>query len=436
MRQRTVVVGLVAWVAMFALLGCGSSKSSETPNAAGSGTAGAAGGGLGGSVTGSGGAASSGGNGSANGGAGGSKIVLGDSLTEACIGYVMAVCERQGACAAGSFRCLDSALQCPDLTASPGSARTVADLQACVKAYQELPCDQVKLGVLPACVTAGTRALGEECLFSSQCSSLACSGEETCRSCVPLSHQGEPCSNNETCAGSLRCSSGKCELPEVPTTPTTTPAGLGMPCSQEASIYCQSDLFCDATTAKCAALPSLGAACASSQLCSAPAYCEADGLTCKALPGEGAPCGVHALVGIAGACAESLWCARTSMTTGTCRKPPQVGEACVLNPETGQAEYPGCDTLTARCDTTKSPAMCVPKSAKGQPCKDTFECAADTCICPNGTQSCDARICGTLQYGNQSCAAPGEVCHPGFTCTSGVCKPRDSQGLFAAACGL
>jgi hypothetical protein len=443
MRQRTVVVGVVAWLAAFALVGCGNSKSSDTGNAAGTATVGAAGG-LAGSGTGSGGAGGGGGrsdnanagSNSGGGSGGGGSIVLGDSLTEACIGYVMAVCERQSACAAGGLGCLASSYQCPDLTNSPGATRTVAGLQACAKAYHELSCDQVKLGILPACVTPGTRALGEPCTFSSQCSSLACAGDGDCRSCVPLSYQGEPCSNNELCAGYLRCMLGKCELPEAPTTPTPTPAGLGMPCSLASSVYCQADLYCDATASRCTAFPSLGMSCAGAQACTPPAYCETDGLMCTALPGEGAPCGVYALVGTASACAPLLWCARSSKTTGVCRKPPQEGEACLIDPETGLPTYPGCDSSTARCDATQSPPTCVAKAAKGVACKDTVECAADTCICANGAQSCDARICGRIQYGNQPCVAPGDVCHPGFSCVAGVCKPRDSQGLFAAACEL
>ena len=442
MRQRTVV-GMVAWLAAFAPLGCGNSKSSDTTNAAGAATVGAAGGGVGGSGTASGGAGSTrGGSNNANAGSnsasgsGGSGIVLGDSLTEACIAYVLAFCDRQATCGAGSSAgCLASTYQCPDLTDSSGSTRTVAGLQACAKAYDDLPCDQVKLGVLPACVTPGTRALGEQCAFSSQCSSLACSGEQACRSCVPFSHQGEPCSNNEVCAGNLRCTLGECQLPEA-TTPTPPLAGVGMACSVASGVYCQSDLYCDAATSKCAAFPSLGMSCAVEQACSAPAYCETDGLTCKALPGEGAPCGVYASAEIAGACASSLWCARSSKTAGVCRKPPQVGEACVLDPETGLPQYQGCDSTTARCDTTKSPPTCAAKAAKGEACKDTVECATDMCICADGKQSCDTRICGHVQYGDQPCVAPGDVCHPGFSCTAGVCKPRDSQGIFAAACGL
>ena len=140
MRQRTVV-GMVAWLAAFAPVGCGNRKSWDTTNAAGTATVGAAGGGVGGSGT-----ASAGGD-SASGGSG---IVLGDSLTEACIAYVLAFCDRQATCGAGSSAgCLASTYQCPDLTDSPGSTRTVAGLQACAKAYDDLPCDQVKLGVLP-----------------------------------------------------------------------------------------------------------------------------------------------------------------------------------------------------------------------------------------------------------------------------------------------
>lgn len=440
MRNSAVIGGTVVWLAALALEGCGNSKSDHTVNAAGTATVSAGDGGLAGTGTNAEGASSNGGSAGGNTGGssgGSSSIVLGDSLTEACIGYVMAVCERNATCAAGNnAACLVAAFQCPDLVASPGSTRTVAGLQACAKTYHDLPCDQIKLGVLPECVTPGTHALGEPCAFSAQCSSLACSGDQTCRECVPLSHQGESCSNNEACAGYLRCTLGKCELPDTPPTTPTTLAGLGMPCSLASSVLCEPELYCDATTSKCAAFPSVGMSCAAAQTCAVPTYCEADGLTCKALPGEGAPCGVYALVGSASACAPSLWCARSSKLAGVCRKPPQVGEACLVDPETGLPEYQSCDPTAARCDASKSPPTCVAKAAKGEACRDTIECATEACICANGAQSCEARVCGHIQYGNQPCAAPGDVCHAGFTCTAGVCKPRDSQGLFAAACGL
>jgi hypothetical protein len=149
------------------------------------------------------------------------------------------------------------------------------------------------------------------------------------------------------------------------------------------------------------------------------------------------PCGVDNLNVGAGYCVDPLRCARTSKTVGICKMPPQVGQACLLDPETSQPEFVACDAA-ARCDATRSPATCVAKASQGQPCTTIYDCAAGTsCICPTAQPSCDvtAKICGRIQLKDQPCTAPGDVCHPGFSCTAGVCQPRDSQGVFAAACG-
>lgn len=384
----------------------------------------------------SGGAGGAGGasSGGANAGSGG--LVLGDSNTEACIAYAMAVCARQDQCSGTrGGDCLRVSYSCPDLVFSRGATRTPAVLKACADAYQKLPCDQIELGILPECVTPGTVALGQPCSFSSQCASLACGGDGTCGACVPSAHEGEACTEPANCLGFLNCSAGKC---------TRTSGGavvgkaLGEECSSANAIYCQAGLHCDAATSKCAGYPMLGMSCADTRTCGGDSYCELDGLSCKAYPGEGAPCGVDGFTGGAAYCKTPLICARTSMAVGTCVKVPDLGQPCVLDPESGAAGYGAC-VPAARCDQTQSPPMCVGKASQGQACAQASDCAPGTsCICPNAETSCDvtAKICGRVQLKGQPCTATGEVCHPGFSCAAGVCEPRDSQGLFTAACGL
>lgn len=380
-----------------------------------------------------GGGSGSGGIGTSGSNAGTAGFTLGDSKTEACIAYALAVCDRMTECAGGQAgECLRASFSCPDLVFSAGATRTVADLMACADAYQKLPCDQLAAGVLPACVTPGTVELGAPCSFASQCASLSCGGDQSCGMCVLSAHEGESCANGEQCLGQLQCKDGKCAGSVL------TGLALGQTCADAAGMYCQSGLRCDAATSKCAEYPTLGMSCADTHSCrGGNAYCDIDSLSCLAFPGEGMPCGVDNVSIGAWYCAEPLRCARTSKTVGVCKTPPKVGEPCLLDPETSQPELVACGA-EARCDATTSPPSCIAKAGQGQPCSARADCAAGTsCICPTGQESCDptATICGHTQLKGQPCTAVGDVCHPGFTCTAGVCQPRDSQGLFTAACG-
>jgi hypothetical protein len=441
MRQgnRAAGVGVADWLVGLMLLGCGSTAASGPQAAGGTQAQASAGSGAGtaGDSASSGGAAGGvggikAGAGSSSGGAGG--LVLGDSKTEACIAYVLAVCTRQDQCSGSSGgNCLWVSNSCPDLAFSPGATRTPAVLKACADVYQKLPCEQIELGILPDCVTPGTVALGEPCAFSSQCASLSCGGDATCGQCVPSAHEGEPCDNGASCLGFLDCTAGKCT--RRASGPLPMGPGLGEACSNAAAMYCQPGLRCDALTSTCAAFPMLGMSCADTRSCGGDSYCELDGLICKSSPGAGMPCGVDGFTGGAAYCASPLRCARTSTAVGTCVQLPQAGQPCLVDPETLEPEYLACDAA-ARCDTSQSPSRCASKAVKGQACAAKADCAAGTdCICPTGQSECDAKICAQVQLKGQPCTAPGDVCHPGFSCNAGLCEPRDSQGLFAAACG-
>lgn len=423
-------------VAMSCALGCGNSSSSQASGAAGSagGLAGASNAGGNAGTTAVGGSAGQAG-GAGNSGVGGAGgLVLGDSPTEACIAYVLAVCTRQAQCSGGSAeRCLEASFACPDLTSSPGATRTVADLQVCAGAYAKLPCEQVESGLLPACVTPGTVPLGQPCRFSSQCASLSCAGE-LCGACVPSAHEGEACSPTVgVCLGLLTCNEeGKCAR-RGGSNATLETKGVGEPCATPQE--CKVGLRCDASSSKCAEYPTLGMSCADTRTCVGGSYCELDGLSCKAYPGQGMSCGVDGFTGGAAYCADELLCSRSSKAVGTCVEPPAQGQPCLLDPETREPAFLACG-LSARCDATQTPPTCVSLASKGQPCDHASECAdRASCICPDATSSCASRVCGQVQLNAGPCGTPGDVCHPGFSCAAGTCQPKASQGLFAAACG-
>lgn len=420
------------------LVGCGNSSSSGPSGASGgagvagsSSGAGSSGGGAGNTAgTNSAGSAGS----SAGSGSGGlSGLNLGNSLTEACIAYALAVCTRQSQCDGGSGAdCLRVVtLACPDLTSSPGSTRTVEGLQACAKTYQTMPCEQLDGDELPACVTPGTVPLGNACAFNSQCQSLSCGGEEACGFCVPSVSEGEPCSpTTGICRGGLACEHSKCTK-----TTSTTPAGdlhdVGGTCTTHSD--CKPELHCY-NGSTCDKYPVLGESCSVARTCHNDSYCELDSLTCKAYPALGQPCGVDGFTGQAAYCAGEARCSRTSKGVGTCVELPALGQACLIDPETQLPEYLSC-ALTTRCDATQAPPRCAALATKGQACGTVQDCATGLdCLCPDGKSTCSARVCGELRFRDQACGASGEICHPGFSCTAGKCQPRDSQGLFDAAC--
>jgi len=417
----------VSWLVGLVLLGCGNTASSgphaaggmPTPASGGSGTSGA---------NSTGGAGGSGGAGAEGASAGAGGLFLGDSKTEACIAYAVAFCTRRAECSGHLANCLAVSLTCPDLTFLAGSTRAVADLKACADVYRQLPCDEIERGIEPHCVTPGTRALGEPCGFASQCASLACSsGRETCGVCVPAAHEGESCGKGEDCAGFLECIGNVCELPGKLT------QSLGEECSDAAAKYCQAGLSCDKATSKCVPYPTLGMSCAGTRNCGGEAYCELAALTCQAYPGVGMSCGVD-ISGDARYCAEPLRCVSPSKGVGTCMLYPQAGEACLLAAEAETTGYQLCEA-GLRCDTATSPATCAAKGGPTQVCSFDRDCVSGlTCVCLSGQAACADRVCGRLQLRGQPCTAPGDVCHPGFSCVAGVCEPRDSQGLFAS-CG-
>jgi hypothetical protein len=388
----------VVAVSLALTLGCGETGA-KNPASGSGGTAGAAGataaGNGSGAANNTSGASSMGGSTSAAGTAnGGSAGTSGNSLTEACIAYAVALCERRNECEGttqNDASCLNTSYACPDVVTSSGSTRTVAVLQACALAYRTFACDDMLAGKLPDCVTPGTLPQDAPCKYASQCSTLDCkTGGMPCGVCAQMVGEGESCAApNIDCLPEMTCDGGQCVK-----RPTQGPQALpGKPCVG----YCVPDYYCEPTSKLCTAYPTAGMSCETLQTCAGTAYCTPDTHMCQPLPGKDEPCGLTPL---------------------------------------GQPTYCGHD-LT--CDISKTPAICTPLGAPGADCTGLGQSACQSelrCLCPYGTPAgmpC-MQSCYAVSLGNQPCDDVTSQCHPGFTCTAGKCVPRDSQGLLPADC--
>jgi hypothetical protein len=195
--------------------------------------------------------------------------------------------------------------------------------------------------------------------------------------------------------------------------------------------------YCHPLTSVCTAYPGAGSPCQTDRWCAAGLYCELQDLVCKAPPGLGAPCGVDAPSGLAALCADGLLCNRVSKAVGTCQKPPAVGKPCIVDPETQRPILNSCG-LDEYCNTSVAPALCAAPAGPGKPCYSTPDdnaCQSGLlCACPGFGNDCDQPMCLAMRFGQQRCDEPGTACHPGFSCTEGVCVARDSQGKFEQIC--
>jgi hypothetical protein len=288
---------------------------------------------------------------------------------------------------------------CPDVLFSDGSTRTVAGLLACIDEWKSFPCDQLRRGLDPACVTPGTRAPGQSCKFPSQCASLQCQLQTGCGMCLQTVGEGATCgTNGPACEFGLQCSSGKCIQYDPATPPPAAPQGkpVGAPCTGTSD--CMAGDYCDDVTGGtnfvCTHLPAIGQMCThAGQYCADNAYCDDTHNTCAALPTAGQACGL--VRGSPAACASGTFCDMSS-GTATCNAPPKVGEVCV-----------------------SGGPVCAPGTI---------------CSCPVG--SCAQKHCLAILEVGAACGDAGNACPPGSECSGGVCAAIDSQGLFAAACGM
>jgi hypothetical protein len=132
-------------------------------------------------------------------------------------------------------------------------------------------------------------------------------------------------------------------------------------------------------------------------------------------------------------CKQGLACEGYAIgVDGVCKKPPKVGEACIiqrfgniLNVQAVEPHHPAC-AAGAWCDGNR----CEPRIAAGRPCKDSGSCA--------GGLSCVTGKCGKRAADGAACAATsdctfGSFCDHGAEAGGGACTPRRTSGAECTA---
>ncbi|HTM46502.1 MAG TPA: hypothetical protein VL137_16195 [Polyangiaceae bacterium] len=337
------------------------------------------------------------------------------SMLGACHLYLDAWCQRMVDCTASEDvdRCKEQEYAlCPDLFFSPGTTRTVDGLAACATDISQMTCLDWEQDNWPSCVSPGTRAEGESCVFSSQCQSLECAASgDSCGTCLPIANLGELCGDNAACGPGQRCN-GVCELipapppGQMPPDPSPVPPGLaqGMSCGLMDS--CAQGLWC--------LLPMPW-----------PADVPADSKpgTCDVLPAANAPCAFERFASGA-SCAEGAYCDAASTT---CQPLPTSGEPCLTFP------FPDC-ALGFFCDrTVNADGVCTAQGDLGAACSVSVPCLADlSCVpaMPGGAFSCH-----TVAQEGQDCTAQTSQCEAGTQCQGGICVATDELTTFSSLCG-
>jgi hypothetical protein len=362
---------------------------------------------------------------------------FGDSMAEACIAYAYSVCARTTECSQGTdfASCLLSTGDCPDLVASPGSTRTPETLRQCAAAYVTLPCDQVIAGTLPSCVTPGTRAQGESCVYHSQCSTLNCKADAECGICSRTVAVGESCVDPTVdCGSEAACVEGTCRSNDRP-----EPAGPNEPCAEGG---CIGNYYCDngvAGSGLCVRLPDVGETCSIGRGCRVGARCDGTSGSCVALPALGESCGLDNGDGRGFYCTQGV-CAGADQQLGqpgTCVAIPSLDQACVKDPLSFPPGFSLCEDGLA-CDQSLQPPLCKPPLKAGSACKSIRDCEAGlACRCPENQPECTTRTCTRYLYGGAACDAASLTarCNSAFDCKAGVCQPAELRGVFQKACG-
>jgi hypothetical protein len=348
-RQGRFGLGII----LFLLAGCDSSGSKANGSGGSSGTAGAA---SGGSMTGPEAGAAAGTAGTASGGSmttggSGGRADAGatDRATEVCVAALKAYVEGQAFCQGGSaidYRPYVGA--CPEFFFGPDSNRSVDDIAACLPELAAPSCDDVYLGISPACFRPGKRPYLAGCIFSSQCQSGECGYYTKC--------QGGVCSPGLDSCGFCN---GR--------------ASIGSSCEMT---HCGPDSYCDQRTRKCMS-------------------------TAEVIHvAEGQKCDLSASPPIA--CASGLRCSSSGCAKHVARTTPTCGDTtcdensfcrnkiCVERAKLGQpCSYPPSETLPEcalglDCFNDK----CIQRRAVGEPCDDANPC--------NDYRACVAGVCQVI----------------------------------------
>lgn len=309
-----------------------------------------------------------------------------DSEFRSCVEFVAARCARRAECS-GSDRtaqCLvDAAFECPDELFGPGSNFTKEGALACADEWRTFDCDALRAYEVPACAaTAGSRADGEECLFTSQCQNGCLRPATGCGVCAPWAEPTSGCAQGTSvCPGLSACSEGTCVMQVA-----------DEPCDGQ----CSEDEACDvrASVQTCVERSHRGGVCVEGQ--AGPDllyYCTEEDLVCidsrcqsrESLPGEGETCLDYFNGGSQQRlCRPGLACA----DDGICQK-PKPGDACV-----GVTQ--GCGT-----DQVCIEGICLERlQYRQQGCEDSFthcdvgtSCQDNACLGHSNSEQI-AQVCG------------------------------------------
>ena len=392
------VAGLIGLLGM-ATLACGGDEKSPGAGSAGSSASGSGGAAAGGGSDAQAGAAHAG---SAAAGAGGAATSAPSTKLEACLNYVKEFCAFTYQCAGRSDPSVcESTLdrECPDLFFSDGSTRTVAGLNACVATWKTLSCADYAQGVAPNCISPGTRAVGEACVFPSQCSGLACSAHMTCGTCGVTAAPGGACDESTQCPGGQDCDAGLC----VNGKDVSNRGMLGASC--DPAHPCGADSDCSGGV--CTALPAAGAACSPEGSCAQGVFCDDQTQQCRVPPNAGQPCLTYLGNML---CAEQAYC-----VNGNCVALPGPGQPCTPS---------GACAPDSWCQNPGTAPVC---RARGS----TPDCESDGQCAPGSI--CSDKLCKPLVAFHAACDAD-HVCSAQASCSNGRCEPLETLGLFAARC--
>lgn len=406
--------------------------------------------------------------------------------TQACALFQRALCERKNECGITSDDCTKAMANCPDYLFSPGSAREPKSTWDCAFVIRGYSCEELYLRRNPACVNAGSKKVGEACVFPAQCESLACDGSATaCGKCLPRLGKGQSCLSDEgrptaACEPGLSCNPESKTCADTPTKSFAEVDGAGLvegePCIP-ARDACADELYCldskGEGTGTCTPRIPEDQPCTTSTACAAGTFCYQEGGTCRKLPELGKRCGNDIETGNAFYCTEDAYC---NVETHLCTALPVAGEPCAATLLSGGSNV--C-APSAICDTTSEPPVCKALGTPGDRCDADEECQTGLrCLCgkaktptspdadagvpadgsvaegsdaddtldvdwqptgrngQTGSESGECtKVCVVLQSAGKSCGNPGENCDSASTCKDGTCQANPSQGLQQSLCG-
>jgi hypothetical protein len=307
--------------------------------------------------------------------------------SSACVLYARAQCERMETCnGMDAADCGNMGYSCPWALFSAGSTRTVENVLDCASRFATWSCDDIRTGKDLDCMTPGTRALGQACIYGAECQSSHCLvAGNGCGSCQNMALPGGACDATTACPEGQTCSAGTCSTPPAP-------------------VY-----------------PKAGEACKPGDACDTSLYCQTSApggaSVCVPLVAENSPCDTFF------SCAQGLYCSSSHQ----CRRLPSSGEACAMN-VSGNATCG--DGL--RCFSQQ----CLPPGKEGDSCDGrvggfTTQCAPGLqCDCRGA--DCTQHYCEEARYEFEPCDDT-HVCAVGLglLCIDGTCK---NQGRSTTTC--